>query len=224
MTQLFRRSLDRYDIVGPPGPVEPRFQRAVEAQDHEPRLAGDRLDPVWFLTGGRLRAEPDMGIEYLYCGFAGGPLSSCAFAGLPANVTTAANTAPIISPYRPFICISPLSVSESLIDLPFRNYVLPDSRFGIFSIPHLVSRIQHVRSAFRGRDDPARRRTRGQSRAAPPGVCGPRISQPKRRHSMPRAAFFMPSSSFFTSSGDNCGRSILIVSLLNFAVSGNGGR
>ncbi len=37
------------------------------------------------------------------------------------------------------------------------------------------------------------------------------------------ATFFMPSSSFLISSGDNCGRSILIVSLLNFAVSGNGG-
>ncbi len=43
-------------------------------------------------------------------------------------------------------------------------------------------------------------------------------------YSRPRATFFMPSSSFLISSGDNCGRSILIVSLLNFAVSGNGGR
>jgi hypothetical protein len=31
-------------------------------------------------------------------------------------------------------------------------------------------------------------------------------------------------SNFLMSSDDNCGRSILIVSLLNFAVSGNGGR
>ena len=50
------------------------------------------------------------------------------------------------------------------------------------------------------------------------------VHQPKRRYWMPRAAFFMPSSNFLMSSGDNCGRSILIVSLLNFAVSGNGGR
>jgi hypothetical protein len=33
----------------------------------------------------------------------------------------------------------------------------------------------------------------------------------------------MPASNFFISSCDNCGRSMLIVSLLNFAVSGNGG-
>ncbi len=37
------------------------------------------------------------------------------------------------------------------------------------------------------------------------------------------AADFMPSSSFLMSSGDNCGRSTLIVSLLSLAVSGNGG-
>jgi hypothetical protein len=53
---------------------------------------------------------------------------------------------------------------------------------------------------------------------------GPRGSRPKRRYSRPRAAFCMPSSNFFLSSGDNCGRSILTVSLLNLAVSGNGGR
>ena len=35
--------------------------------------------------------------------------------------------------------------------------------------------------------------------------------------------FRMAASSFLMSSGDNCGRSILIVSLLNFAVRGNGG-
>ena len=38
----------------------------------------------------------------------------------------------------------------------------------------------------------------------------------------PRAAFCMPSCNFLMSSGDKCGRSILIVSLLNLAVSGNG--
>ena len=53
---------------------------------------------------------------------------------------------------------------------------------------------------------------------------GPRGSQRKRCYSMPRAACFMPSFNFLMSSGDNCGRSILIVSLLNWAVSGNGGR
>jgi transposase len=37
------------------------------------------------------------------------------------------------------------------------------------------------------------------------------------------AAFQKESSDFFISSGDNCGRSILTVSLLNFAVSGTGG-
>jgi hypothetical protein len=52
----------------------------------------------------------------------------------------------------------------------------------------------------------------------------PRGSQAKRRHWMPRAALFIASSIVFLSSGDSCGRSILIVSLLNFAVSGNGGR
>ena len=37
------------------------------------------------------------------------------------------------------------------------------------------------------------------------------------------AAFCMPASSFLMSSGDSFGRSTLIVSLLNLAVSGNGG-
>jgi hypothetical protein len=53
---------------------------------------------------------------------------------------------------------------------------------------------------------------------------GARPLQPKRYYWMPSAAFFIPASSFLMSSGDNCGRSILIVSLLNFAVSGKGGR
>jgi len=45
-----------------------------------------------------------------------------------------------------------------------------------------------------------------------------------RIYSRPAATFFIPSLSFSISSGDNCGRSILIVSLLNSAVNGNGGR
>ena len=43
-------------------------------------------------------------------------------------------------------------------------------------------------------------------------------------YSRPAATFFMPASSFLISSGDSCGRSMLIVSLLSSAVSGNGGR
>ena len=43
------------------------------------------------------------------------------------------------------------------------------------------------------------------------------------RYSRPASTAFMPSSSFLISSGDNSGRSTLIVSLFNSAVSGNGG-
>src|SRR5512135_3909643 len=52
-----RRSLHPPDVVGPPGLVEPRFEGAIEAQDREPGPAGDRLHPVAFLAGRRLRAE-----------------------------------------------------------------------------------------------------------------------------------------------------------------------
>jgi hypothetical protein len=34
-------SFDQFDLTGSPDLVEPRFERAVEAQDHEPALAGN---------------------------------------------------------------------------------------------------------------------------------------------------------------------------------------
>ena len=36
----------QFDFARPPGLVEPGLERAVEAQDGEPALAGDGLDPV----------------------------------------------------------------------------------------------------------------------------------------------------------------------------------
>ena len=50
----------QHDIVRSPRLVEPRFERAVESQGGVPTLAGDGLNPVAFLAGWRLRAEPDI--------------------------------------------------------------------------------------------------------------------------------------------------------------------
>ena len=51
---------DQFDLARPPGLVEERLQRAVEAQEREPALAGHRLDPVAVLRVGWLgRAEID---------------------------------------------------------------------------------------------------------------------------------------------------------------------
>lgn len=48
---------DQLDFAWPPGFVEPRFQRAVEPQEAEPALAGDRLDPVRLVARWLLWAE-----------------------------------------------------------------------------------------------------------------------------------------------------------------------
>ena len=47
-----------YDIVQLPGLVEERLQRAVEAEDREPALAGNGPDPVLLLR--LIRAEVDV--------------------------------------------------------------------------------------------------------------------------------------------------------------------
>ena len=39
-------SFNKFEITGLPGLVEPRLQRAVEAQEHVEALAGHGLDPV----------------------------------------------------------------------------------------------------------------------------------------------------------------------------------
>ncbi len=43
-----------------PGLIEPRLERSVKSQDHEPAFAGNRLDPVAFRALGSLGAEPDI--------------------------------------------------------------------------------------------------------------------------------------------------------------------
>src|SRR5262245_38137133 len=42
-----------FDLSGPPGLVEPRLQRTVEAKDYKPALTGDRLHPIVFEIGRR---------------------------------------------------------------------------------------------------------------------------------------------------------------------------
>src|SRR6516162_5774255 len=54
------RLAHQLDLAGPPGLVDPRFERAVEAEHHKPALASDRLHPVGFLAGGRLWAEVEI--------------------------------------------------------------------------------------------------------------------------------------------------------------------
>ena len=49
--------LDRLDLAGPPGLVEPGLERPVEAKHQEPALAGHGLEPVRLFAGGRLRTE-----------------------------------------------------------------------------------------------------------------------------------------------------------------------
>ena len=53
----FAISLHQLDLAGAPGFIEPRFQRAVEAQDHEPAFAGQGLHPVILVAFGSFRAE-----------------------------------------------------------------------------------------------------------------------------------------------------------------------
>ena len=40
------RSLNQFDLAGPPAFIEERFERAVEAQRRHETLAGHRLDPI----------------------------------------------------------------------------------------------------------------------------------------------------------------------------------
>src|SRR5512147_464534 len=50
----------QHNVVGPPGLLEPRLQRSIETQNHEPRFAWNRLDPVALLACRGLRSEPDV--------------------------------------------------------------------------------------------------------------------------------------------------------------------
>ena len=50
----------QFNLTGTPGLVEPGFGWAIETQEGEPALAGNRLDPVRFLAGRRLRAEVEI--------------------------------------------------------------------------------------------------------------------------------------------------------------------
>ena len=52
-------SFDQFNLAQTPLLREERFERAVEAQDHPPALAGHRLDPVAPLDACRLR-RPDV--------------------------------------------------------------------------------------------------------------------------------------------------------------------
>src|SRR6516225_8927658 len=54
------RLAHQLELAGPPGLVEPRLERAVEADHYKPALARDRLRPVGFLAGGRLWAEVEI--------------------------------------------------------------------------------------------------------------------------------------------------------------------
>jgi hypothetical protein len=55
---LMRMALSRWvELVELPSLVEPRLERSVEAEQHEPGLAGQGLDPVRLLTLGRGGAE-----------------------------------------------------------------------------------------------------------------------------------------------------------------------
>ena len=52
---LYQRDLSRF-----PGLVEPRFERAVEAQESVPAFFGNGLHPVALMACRRGRAEPDV--------------------------------------------------------------------------------------------------------------------------------------------------------------------
>ena len=56
-TSLFLR---KFDLTRSPGFVEPGFGRAIKAQEAEPALLGNRLNPVRFLSLGRLGAEVEV--------------------------------------------------------------------------------------------------------------------------------------------------------------------
>ncbi len=49
--------LHQLNLARTPGLVEPRIERAVEAQDHEPAFAGNRLHPVAFFSCRSFRAK-----------------------------------------------------------------------------------------------------------------------------------------------------------------------
>ena len=48
------------DLARPPGLVEPRLGRTIEAQDGKPAFAGNGLDPVRLLAGRWFRAEVEI--------------------------------------------------------------------------------------------------------------------------------------------------------------------
>jgi hypothetical protein len=49
-----KKSFHQFDLTQPPGLVGPRFERAVEAEEHVPAFARDGLNPVVRLAGRRL--------------------------------------------------------------------------------------------------------------------------------------------------------------------------
>jgi hypothetical protein len=49
----------QFNFAGTPSLVDPRFERGIHAKDHEPALAGNRLDPVVLVTLWRLGAVVD---------------------------------------------------------------------------------------------------------------------------------------------------------------------
>src|SRR6266851_8935229 len=55
---LAARSLNQFEVSRLPALVEPGLQWCVEPKDRVPTFSRYSLDPVGFLTGGRLRREP----------------------------------------------------------------------------------------------------------------------------------------------------------------------
>jgi hypothetical protein len=51
------QSLQQLNLSGPPRPLEPWFERGVEAKQRKPSLVPNRLDPVAFLARWGLRSE-----------------------------------------------------------------------------------------------------------------------------------------------------------------------
>ena len=49
----------QFKVARPPGLVEPRLQRTIQSQDREPTLAGNRGNPVGFLSRWRFGSKPD---------------------------------------------------------------------------------------------------------------------------------------------------------------------
>lgn len=52
--------LQRLNLAGSPSFVEPRLERAVEAQERVPSFAGDGLHPIILLAGRRIGPEIDV--------------------------------------------------------------------------------------------------------------------------------------------------------------------